>query len=107
MCSGSTRVFIVQIKVSIRWWNFIRSSCQRSYRDGGSFGVGLKNSPNKSLVNFQVYTLKDCEKPSQIFTNLVGCGTAGGGRGAVGIGIERVPVPDVCTPTADVLRANL
>lgn len=58
--------------------DFIRSLCQRSYRDGGNLGVGL-----------------------------AGCGIAGGGRGVVGIGIERAPVLDVCTPTADVLLANL
>lgn len=45
VCNRFTRVFIVQIKVSICWWNFIRSSCQRSYRGGGSFGVGLKYNP--------------------------------------------------------------
>lgn len=39
--------------------------------------------------------LKGFEKIHQYFTDLTGCGIAGGGRGAVGIGIEIAPVVDV------------
>lgn len=56
MCNGSTRVFIVQISVHslVEFvFDFIRSLYQRSYRDGGSLGVGLKYNPKKSFVNFE------------------------------------------------------